>query len=47
MKKNLLCLLVVLGLGIVTTVAYGQSGIKETRDVKGFTKISYGIFGKP
>jgi hypothetical protein len=45
MKKNLLFLLTILGLAIVTTVGYGQSAIKETRDVKGFTKISYGISG--
>jgi hypothetical protein len=33
------------GLVILTSVAYGQSTVKETRDVKGFTKISYGISG--
>ena len=30
---------------LVTSVIYGQSTVKETRDVKGFTKISYGISG--
>lgn len=30
---------------LVTSMAYGQSTVKETRDVKGFTKISYGISG--
>jgi hypothetical protein len=45
MKKNLLCLLAITGLAILTTVAYGQSTVKETRDVRGFTKISYGISG--
>jgi len=45
MKKNVLCFLAVLGLAFVTTVTSGQSAVKETRDVKGFTKISYGISG--
>jgi len=45
MKKNLLCLLVVLGLAMATIGASGQNAVKETRDVKGFTKISYGISG--
>ncbi len=45
MRKNVLCLLAVLGLAFVTTDASGQSTVKETRDVKGFTKISYGISG--
>jgi hypothetical protein len=45
MKKNLLCLIAILGLAIMTTAASGQSTLKETRDVKGFTKISYGISG--
>jgi len=30
---------------LVTSMAAGQSTEKETRDVKGFTKISYGISG--
>ena len=45
MKRNLLCLIAVLNLAILTTAAFGQSTEKETRDVKGFTKISYGISG--
>jgi len=30
---------------LVASVTYGQTTVKETRDVKGFTKISYGISG--
>jgi hypothetical protein len=30
---------------LVVSVSYGQTTVKETRDVKGFTKISYGISG--
>ena len=45
MKKNLLCLLAVIGLAMTTTGVSGQNTVKETRDVKGFTKISYGISG--
>jgi hypothetical protein len=45
MKRNLLYLMTVLSLIILTTSASGQNTVKETRDVKGFTKISYGISG--
>jgi hypothetical protein len=34
-----------LGAFIVTSAATGQTAVKETRDVKGFNKISYGISG--
>jgi hypothetical protein len=30
---------------LISFIAAGQSTVKETRDVKGFTKISYGISG--
>jgi Putative auto-transporter adhesin, head GIN domain len=45
MKKNLFGLIAVLALAAMTTCAFGQNTVKETRNVKGFTKISYGISG--
>jgi hypothetical protein len=45
MKKNLLSLLAVISLAILTSGVSGQAVVKETRNVKGFTKISYGISG--
>ncbi len=35
----------VVSMAILTTGVSGQNTVKETRDVKGFTKISYGISG--
>ena len=45
MKKNLFGLAAVLALAVISTCAFGQNTVKETRNVKGFTKISYGISG--
>lgn len=42
MKKFTLFLLTAF---LVTSITAGQSTVKETRDVKGFTKISYAISG--
>jgi len=42
MKKFTLFLLTTF---LVTSIAAGQSTVKETRDVKGFSRISYGISG--
>jgi hypothetical protein len=45
MKKYLICSLAITGLLILTSVSYGQSIEKETRNVKGFTKVNFGIAG--
>jgi hypothetical protein len=42
MKKTVVFLFVAF---LFTFMAYGQSTVKETRDVKGFSKINYGISG--
>ncbi len=45
MKKNLFCSLVITGLIMISSVAGGQSIVKETRDLKGFSRVSFGIAG--
>jgi hypothetical protein len=45
MKRNLFYSLMIIGLLMPISAASGQSANKETRDVKGFTKINFGIAG--
>lgn len=45
MKRNLFYTLIIIGLFIPVSVVTGQDISKETRNLKGFTKVSLGIAG--
>lgn len=45
MKRNLLFMLVIIGLVLPLSVVSGQDISKETRNLKGFSKVSFGIAG--
>lgn len=45
MKKNMFCSLIMIGFIMVSSVASGQGTVKDTRDLKGFSKVSFGIAG--
>jgi hypothetical protein len=45
MRKSIILTVFVFGLTITTGLAIGKSEDKETRDIKGFTKVSFGVSG--
>jgi hypothetical protein len=45
MKRNLLYSLIIISLVMVNSAASGQNIVKETRNLKGFSQIGYGIAG--
>jgi hypothetical protein len=45
MKRSIILPAFILAIALLSGFAIGQSGDKETRDVKGFTKVSFGVSG--
>jgi len=45
MKKVILSAAFLIALILTTGISYGQSVVKETRDVRNFTKVSFGVSG--
>jgi hypothetical protein len=45
MKRNLLYSLIIISLVMVNSAARGQNVVKETRNLKGFSRIGFGIAG--
>lgn len=45
MKRNLLYSLIIISLTMVTSAAIAQNTSKETRNLKGFSRVSFGISG--
>jgi hypothetical protein len=45
MKKNLLYSLIIISLAMLNSAAGGQNVVKETRNLKGFSRIGFGIAG--
>jgi Putative auto-transporter adhesin, head GIN domain len=45
MKRGIILSAVILAMAVLSGFAKGQSGVKETRDVKDFTKVSFGVAG--
>jgi hypothetical protein len=45
MKRGIIFSVLVLALAVLSAFTKGQSDVKETRDVKDFTKVSFGVSG--
>jgi len=45
MKRNLFYSLIIIGIAMASYAASGQSTDRETRNLKGFTKVNFGIAG--
>src|SRR5664279_519100 len=45
MKRSIILPAIILAIALLSGFAIGQSGDKETRDVKDFTKVSFGVSG--
>jgi Putative auto-transporter adhesin, head GIN domain len=45
MKRGIILLAFILAINVSAGIANGQSLVKETRDVKGFTKVNFGVSG--
>jgi hypothetical protein len=45
MKRSIILPAFILAIALLSGFAYGQSGDKETRNVKDFTKVSFGVSG--
>lgn len=45
MKRAIILTAIILAINITAGFASGQSVVKETRDLKGFTKVSFGVAG--
>ena len=45
MKRGIILSVIILAIALSSGLANGQSFVKETRDAKGFTKVSFGVAG--
>ena len=45
MKREIILSVFILAIAVSTGFAGSQSDVKETRDVKNFTKVSFGVAG--
>jgi len=45
MKRGIILSAFILAIAVPSGFAFGQSVIKETRDAKDFTKVSFGVAG--
>ena len=45
MKRGIILSVVIIALTLTNGLSNGQSIVKETRDVSGFTKVSFGVSG--
>jgi hypothetical protein len=45
MKRGLILSVIILAISTISGITFGQSGLKETRDLKNFTKVNFGVSG--